>query len=140
MKWKLNWKGDQVVELTKEQLEKVMVDIGLAAEGNAKRELRKGHGVLTGTLRRSIHAAEPGYQWSADTGASKMGGKTVTPEHRGGKLVVELGSGLQYAMAIHQGWSGGRMRGSFPGYHYITNGVERTRSQVPMIVTKHKLK
>jgi len=137
---KIKWRGQEVLETSIEHLEPIMSDIALAAEGNSKKELYKGHGVLTGTLRRSVHAASPGYNWSSDTGASELGGQQVTPERRGGRLVVELGSGLSYALAIHQGWSGPPFRGSFSGYHYITNGVEKTHGQVPGIVARHRIK
>jgi hypothetical protein len=141
MKWRLDWRGAEVAKLTSDQVIEIMSDVGLAAEGNSKRELAKGHGVVTGTLRRSIHAASPGYGWSGDAGGTgERGGSRVRAERNGGKVSVEVGSGLEYAMAIHQGWGGPPFRGSFGGYHYITNGVEKTRAQVPAIVTRWKLK
>ena len=142
MKWRLNWRGAEAAKATSDQAIEIMSDIGLAAEGNSKRELTKGHGVLTGTLRRSIHAATPGYGWSGDVGSGmELGGKRIVAIRRGGRISIEVGSGLEYAMAIHQGWSnGGGLRGSFAGYHYLTNGVEKTRAQVPAIVTRRRLK
>jgi hypothetical protein len=142
MKWRLNWRGAEVAKLASDQVIEIMSDVGLAAEGNAKRELAKGHGVITGTLRRSIHAATPGYGWSGDAGGTgERGGSRVRAERSGGRIHIEVGSGLEYAMAIHQGWSNSNgLRGSFSGYHYLTNGVEKTRAQVPAIVTRWKLK
>ena len=142
MKWRMNWRGAEVVKATSEQAIEIMSDVGLAAEGNSKRELTKGHGVLTGHLRRSVHVAQPGYAWANDAGGTgERGGSRVRAERRGSKLVVELGSGLEYAMAIHQGWSnGGGLRGSFSGYHYLINGVDKTRPQVPTIIVRWKRK
>ena len=141
MKWRLNWRGAEVAKATSDQVIEIMSDIGLAAEGNSKRELAKGHGVVTGTLRRSIHAASPGYGWAGDAGGTgESGGSRVRAERSGGRIHVEVGSGLEYSMAIHQGWSGPPFRGSFAGYHYLTNGVEKTRSQVPAIIVRWKLK
>lgn len=138
--YKLNWNGEEVFKIVSKNGEAIMSEIGLVAEGESKKELRKGHGVVTSTLRRSIHSATPGYNWSADAAGSELGGKGASPARKNGKLVVELGSGLVYALAIHQGWApGDGLRGSFAGYHYLTNGVNKTRAQVPGIVMRHKV-
>lgn len=133
-KKKLNWRGRQAGD---EFLRKVIVPgmglIGLAVESEAKQELRKGHGVESGTLRRSIHTAEPGYHWGSDDVEPAPG----TPE-RGGKrtdgLVVQVGSGLNYALPVHQG------HGSFGGYHYILIGAERVRGKKALDLLKKAAK
>src|SRR3990172_4217177 len=85
-----------------------LVDIALDVEGEAKKELYKGHGVLTGALRRSIQAASPDYNWSGDDtlpgpGTAERGGARIEPVRKGDLLLVAIGSGLEYAMALHQG-------------------------------------
>lgn len=128
MKWKLNWEGDKVLEIADEALRGVMTDIGLSVEGDSKAELYKGHGVITGTLRRSIHAAPPSHNFSGE------GASNPSPEKQGGKWTIAVGSGLQYAMPVHQGHR------SFGGYHFITNGVNKTRPKVLGFVTKRAIK
>jgi len=133
---KLRWNGEAVVSEVTERMARAMAEIGLRVETESKRELRKGHGVLTGTLRRSIHSAPVGYNWQADdvmpsVGTPERGGDVVTPKLQNKQMVVEVGSGLRYAMAVHQGHH------RFGGYHYLTTGVERVRSQVVAIVRRH---
>lgn len=142
--FRFTWNGDQVAELTRENAAKALAEFGLTVEGEAKRELRKGHGVLTGTLRRSIHTALPGYGWSGDDvkdggGPERGGQSSVPPENN---LKIEVGSGMAYAMAIHQGWPAGykKMRGSFAGYHFLTNGLKKAKTRLPSIIEKYKVK
>jgi hypothetical protein len=135
----LDWKGGQVVKLCEEQLKAIMADAGLEAEAEAKKELRKGHGVVTGTLRRSIHTANPGYDFAADNvepgaGTPERGGNKAEAEKIEGKVTVALGSGLSYAMRIHQGW------GSFKGYHYLMIGVEKMKPKLGQIIKRHQVK
>jgi hypothetical protein len=135
--FKLNWKGDELKRIMQENGAKIIAEFGLTVEGEAKRELRKGHGVLTGTLRRSIHMALPGYDWSGDdvtpsAGTPERGGQTVMPE-TSEKQTVQVGSGLVYAMAVHQGY------GSFIGYHYLTNGLKKAKEKLPSIIARYKV-
>lgn len=134
----LIWKGDEVLKTTQENGAKIISEFALTVEGEAKRELRKGHGVLTGTLRRSIHAALPGYDWSGDdvkagAGSPEHGGEQVMPE-TGDQITVEVGSGLVYAMAVHQGHD------SFQGYHYLTNGLKKAQGKLATIIARHQVK
>lgn len=145
--FRLNWKGDQVIKITEENACKILGEFALVAEGESKKELQKGHGVLTGTLRRSIHAASPDYEFSKDnvesSGSSpERGGKEVIGKKVGGKIMVLLGSGLRYAMAIHQGWSTGSegKRGSFDGYHYLVNGLDKAKAKLGSIIERHQAK
>ena len=136
----LNWRGDEVVKLTEEQAMAIMGEVGLTAEGESKKELKKGHGVKTGTLRRSIHAESPKYNFAADnvepsSGSPERGGKIVEAVKDGShRFIVALGSGLAYAMKIHQGW------GSFLGYHYITIGVDKTKAKLGAIIGRDQVK
>lgn len=94
---------------------------GLMIKKDAQKELRKGHGVKTGTLRRSITA------------------KTSTD---GSKITTEVGSKVHYAPYVEYGWKRGTKAGakvqgktsgkrrtakrstkgaaSFSGYHYLS--------------------
>ena len=133
----LKWNGKAVEDQSIRRLSNALADIGLDIEGEAKQELYKGHGVLTGTLRRSVHSAEPDYNWPGDNvtpgeGTSELGGQLATPEQKGRRLVIAVGSGLVYALAVHQGHH------SFGGYHYLTNAVEKVRPRVKQHVERHK--
>ena len=134
----LNWRGDEVVKVSEEQLAAIMTEFGLTAEGEAKKELKKGHGVLTGTLRRSVHLASPDYEYSQDNvepseSTPERGGNEATPQKDDHRFILALGSGLVYALKIHQGW------GIFTGYHYITIGVEKAKKKLDAIVTRHQV-
>jgi len=105
---------------------------GLKVEGNAKKKLFKGHGVITGTLRRSIHLAQPGYGWrndnvTASDNSPERGTRAVTPLVRGTRLMLQVGSGMDYALYIELGGSfeglGGVGGSSFVGYRYLRGGL-----------------
>ena len=132
------WRGNEVSQAVARNVASALGEIALRAEGHAKRELRKGHGVVTGTARRSIHTAEPGYNWSADdveasSASAELGGKMVTAAIQGSRITVQLGSGLGYAVPLHQGHQG------FEGYHFLTIGVDKAKKEVPEVVRKYKL-
>ncbi len=135
----LKWNGDEVIKLSEEQLKAILGEFALTAEGESKKELKKGHGVVTGTLRRSIHTGPPEYNFAADnvepsSGSPERGGKLVEAVKDANRFVVALGSGLQYAMKIHQGW------GNFAGYHYLNNGVDKTKAKLREIIGRHQVK
>jgi len=137
--YKLDWRGDEVKKIAKENGAAIISEFALTAEGEAKRELRRGHGVETGTLRRSIHVVLPGYDWGGDdveaaAGSPERGGDAPLPT--GDKLTVELGSGLNYAMAVHQRL---KPHGGFTGYHYLTIGVKKAREKLDSIIAKHRI-
>jgi hypothetical protein len=132
----LIWNGDAVEAEVVKRLSDALAEIGLRIEAEAKQQLWKGHGVLTGTLRRSIHATEPNYNFPADNvkasgDSPERGGKEPEPKQQGSILWVAIGSGLVYAMAVHQG------HGGFSGYHYLTNALEKVKPLVNNIVRKH---
>ncbi len=142
--FRLDWRGDELKRTSQENGAKIISEFALTVEGEAKKELRRGHGVLTGTLRRSIHTVLPGYDWSGDDvdNGKERGGVQVTPDPNDEKITVQVGSGLVYAMAIHQGWPLGykKMKGSFVGYHFITNGQKKAKAILPSIIAKYKVK
>lgn len=134
----LDWRGDDAKRQVMENVSKAFGEFGLEVEGESKRELRRGHGVESGTLRRSIHAAEAGYDWGGDdvepgAGSPERGGSEVKPDVSSDQLTIEVGSGLKYAMPVHQGHH------SFAGYHYLTNGLKKAQAKLDSILAKYKV-
>jgi hypothetical protein len=136
--YSLNWKGDEVKRQVIENSAKAMSEFGLRVEAESKKQLKRGHGVMTGTLRRSIHSAQPGYDWAGDDvepskGTSELGGQQVSLEPDGDQVTVEVGSGLVYAMAVHQGHD------YWTGYHYLTIGLAFAKDKLDSILRKYKV-
>lgn len=136
------WRGKEVSQAVAQNVALALGEFALRAEGHAKRELQKGHGVITGTLRRSIHTAQPGYNWNSDGGEGERGGKLVAALIKGNMITVQVGSGLVYAMAIHQGWTLGYKgtKGAFAGYHFLTIGVDKAKPEMPSILKEFQLR
>jgi hypothetical protein len=133
------WRGNEVSEAVRRNVAAALGEFALRVEGNSKKQLRRGHGVLTGTLRRSIHVAEPGYNWGADdvepaNGTPELGGKTFAAVVNGKKITIQVGSGIRYALPVHQGHH------SFEGYHFLTIGLEQTKKDLPVVLSRHQLK
>jgi len=133
---RLVWRGNQVQADVEQGLAAGLAEFGLRCEAAAKKRLQPGHGVKTGTLRRSIHTATPGYTWAGDDvlpspSTPERGGQETSPAERGGKLTLELGSGMEYAMAVHQG------HGDFSGYHFLTEAVAEEAPRLPAILKRH---
>lgn len=128
------WRGKEISDAVKKNMAKALGEFGLIAEGHAKRQLQKGHGVLTGTLRRSIHTAPPGYNWAGDSGRIEEGGQVIEAVVEGKRITLLLGSGLGYALPVHQGHH------SFEGYHFLANGIEQARQEMPGVLMKYELK
>ena len=157
-RWDFKWRDKEVIKLAEDRLGDIMAEFALVAEGEAKKELqktggtprrdrRKGrskniispHGLVTGTLRRSVHVANIEYNFSGDdvvpSGSTPERGKQkINPTKIGNKLTLSLGSGLKYAMKVHQGW------GRFAGYHYLTIGVEKAKAKKDAIIARHQVK
>ncbi len=119
-----------------EVLSDALVEITMLGERKAKEQLYPGHGVDTGTLKRSIHSASPDYSWPSDDvkpapGTPERGGKKFTPKVIGKLLMGAFGSGLSYAIYPHQGHH------TVSGYFYIRKTVPTMRSEAPKIVKKH---
>lgn len=126
-----------VSHVLKNRVAPAYVKFGLIVESYGKQELEKGHGVLSGTLRRSIHIAEPGYNWAGDDvepseQAPERGGQKIELVVPSDKVSLLIGSGLRYAMAVHQG------HGSFQGYHFLTNPLNKAKPELPGILDEFK--
>ena len=128
--YRLQWKGAQ----TKEQVVRAAVgglnEFHLGAETPIKAILQFGHGVITGTLRRSVHADGPAYHWESDDvpptpGSPERGGTGEMPMLQGNAVVGTIGSGLVYAAFIHD------------LYQYITLGYERHQHELLPALEKH---
>ena len=97
----LNWRGDQAEDEAVRALSDALIEIGLRIEGEARKELYPGHGKLTGTLQRSVHAASPDYIFSRDhvpSGKStpeRSNPGAVIPERRGNRLLIAVGRGME---------------------------------------------
>ena len=52
----------------------------------------------------------------------------------GSKITAQLGSGLGYALPLHQGHHG------FQGYHFLAIGVDKAKPELPEVLKKHRLK
>ena len=120
-RFKLKWRGKKIVGMLDEAAISALSIFGLKVEAGGKKELQPGHGVVTGTARRSIHAAGINYNFHDDdvepgSSTPELGLKSVEADikKKGAKLSVVIGSGLQYAMPLHQGHH------DFEGYHFLT--------------------
>lgn len=133
------WRGKEIAEAVAQNMAKALGKFGLRVERHSKRELRRGHGVRYGTLRRSIHTATPGYNWSGDDmkpgpGTPEFGGQMFVAVVDGKRVGIQVGSGLKYAMPVHQGHH------SFEGYHYLTNGLAKAKPELAQDLAEYKLK
>lgn len=129
----LKWLGDELTEDIEAALKDGLTEFGLTHETAAKGQLAPGHGVLTGTLRRSIHSAYPTYNYAADDVPPSNG----SPERsgRGGgagvfktKASIVVGSGMRYARKIED------------MYGYIQQGHDQVIGKLPDILNKHAAK
>jgi hypothetical protein len=133
------WNGDSIGKAVVQNVAAALGEFGLRVETHSKKELEHGHGVETGTLRRSIHTAQGGYNWSADNvepspASPERGNQQNEAAIKGSKITIQVGSGLSYALPVHQGHH------SFDGYHYLTNGLEKAKPELPAVLKKHRLK
>jgi hypothetical protein len=133
------WNGDEIGKAVAQNVAKALGKFGLRVEYHAKKELKKGHGVITATLLRSIHCAQTGYNWSGDnvkpgTGSPDRGNQKFDAVVNGRKITIEVGSGMSYALPVHQGHQ------SFEGYHFLTIGLEKATPELPNILNEFRLK
>lgn len=111
MSSRLDWRGDEVERQIAQRAANALDEINMRIEGAAKAELYPGHGVLTGTLRRSIH-----HQRARIEGDRIVGAVGTAPLH--------------YAMVIHRRYRyllNGleRVKGQAPGI--VRKHMERGR-------------
>ena len=133
--YRLVWRGQQVVKDVTDNVAEAWTEFGLTVERNSKAQLVKGHGVISGTLRRSIHMAQPGYNWTGDNvlpdpGSPERGRRRIKPLEDGDHLRLQVGSGMIYALAVELG------HGTFAGYRYLRNGLAQARRDLPQILQK----
>jgi len=134
--FRLRWKGAEARVMVIKAIIGGVNEFHLDVEREAKAILQPGHGVVTGTLRRSIHADSPTYTWGSDDvaptpGAPERGGTGEMPQEQGNAVVGTIGSGLSYAKPVHDG------HGSFGGYQYITRAHEKQSPTLPDKLNKH---
>lgn len=152
----LNWRGDEVVEEVLKRMEGAVGEFGLRAETKAKQKLRPsehymtsggkkrfivggGHGLRTATLQRSIHTAAPGHAWASENvkpskASPRRGNKHVDAVRSGVRVVLEFGSGLNYALLQHQNHYDPIV------HHFLTDAIEETKAKLPAILKKYRLK
>lgn len=143
----VNWKGDAAFGQIEQALGDALVEIANRIEGEAKKVLKPsarvktgrgkyvwvrggGRGKRTGTLQRSIHAAEPNYQFSNDdvipsTSTPERGNGSPRPRKSANRLILAVGTGMEYAMLMH-------LR-----YKYITIGYNKVQPKALSIVEKY---
>lgn len=126
----LKWMGNQVRSDVIAAIIDGVTEFGLTHETEAKRELTPGHGLLTGTLRRSIHAAGPDYPFAGDDVKPKQGspdrsGQGMDIKEKNGRVAVTVGSGMIYARKIEE------------LYGYISGSHRRVIGRLEGIIKKH---
>lgn len=134
MGFKLDWRGDKIAEMSVGIAVAALTEFGARVETSAKSQLKPGRGVVTGTYRRSIHYASPGYNYAADD----VKPSPATPERSGtgggavqtsaNVVSIVVGSGLKYARRVEQ------------LYATIQKGQKRVEPQLPTILRKHAKK
>ena len=147
---KIEWRSDELMAKVEEAVGKVLTEAGLTAEGKAKQKLRPslqiadrfvkggGRGVRTATLRRSIHIATPGYIWGGDdvppsSTSPERGGKKAEPKREGKKVTLELGSGVNYSIYVHE------LHYDPEVHHFLLTSVEETKDDLPGIIARHRI-
>ena len=132
---RLDWRGKEVQKRTRLRAAKVMLQVGFSIVELCQRQLYSGHGLITGTLRRSYHVGKPDY-FPGKAEEAAAGGKLairvhqVKPEDIVKDLKLMVGSWLNYARAVDQG------KGSFQGYGQLFNALDGTKRRVPFLIKK----
>lgn len=126
---KVIWRGDETFDEVVSVLIEASTEAALRIEGEAKKNLWPGHGKLTGTLQRSIHAASPDYNFVGDhvtpsDSSPERGGGEVTPALIGNAIKTAVGTGMEYAMRIHL------------LYNYMLNALNKVGPMMLEIVQK----
>ena len=138
----VNWQGGLAEGQIEQALSAALVDIAQRVEGEAKKVLKPsarvgkywvpggGRGIRTATLQRSIHAASSDYSFRGDNvkpgpGTPERGGGAPVPRRSGNRLIITVGSGMEYAMMMHF------------RYKYIIIGYNKVQPQALSIVKKY---
>lgn len=92
------WEGTNVIERVKRAVERSEVAVAEVAVTEAKVVVHR----ITGTLSRSIHAAQPGTTDGASDEEAAFGGSDLTaavvPVWEGDQALLEVGSWISYAI------------------------------------------
>jgi len=126
----LEWRGAETRKLVVAAVLDGLAEFGLRHETASKGELAPGRGVVTGTLRRSIHSSPPSYDFNSDHtkpsgGSPERGGSSPSLSEQGGRVMVVVGSGMQYARLIED------------RYSYVRKGHERVIGDLLNVLEKH---
>ena len=128
--YRLQWTG----ALTEQQVVRAVIgglnEFHIGAETPIKAILQPGAGVITGTLRRSVHAAAPTYNYSSDDviptpGTPDRGGTGDLPQKQGAFIVGTIGSGMSYALPMEN------------LYGYVRAGYDNHRHELLPALEKH---
>jgi hypothetical protein len=127
---RLVWKGPAVRQKVVTAVISGLQEFALTHETEAKGELKPRAGVLTGTLRRSIHAARPVYDYQKDDvrptpNTPERGGGAPPLAESGGKVGVSVGTGMRYARRIEN------------RYSYMMRSYSRMLPRLEPIIRKH---
>ena len=127
---KLVWKGNEVYEAATKAIVSGLTEFGIKHETASRSVVSPGRGVLTGTYRRSIHAANSSYNFGRDNvkpshSSPDRSGKGGGANVKGSKVQIVVGSGMRYARRLEQ------------LYEPIKKGHDRVKSQLPTILEKH---
>lgn len=125
----LDWRGPEVRAQAVRVLARALGYFGLVHETEAKGVLKPRRGVLTGTLRRSIHAAGTGYNFAGDDvqpgpGTPERGNRDVEPTVSDAKIAVVAGTGMSYARPVEA------------RYRYMEKGHQRALPQLPALIER----
>lgn len=126
----VEWNGGGTREELERRLKLAMRDLGLEIEARAKGILQPGRGVLTGTLRRSVHAAGADYDFGRDDTEAgprtpERGNRQFDPTIQDGRIIIAVGSGMKYAAAVEKRLG------------YLIAGREAAVKRLPEFVEKY---
>lgn len=125
----VDWRGGRVLEICGVAAKSALTELGGRWEAAAKGSLRPGRGVVTGTYRRSLHYANPGYNFSSDdtrpaNGSPERAGAGGGAERIGLSVRMTVGSGMRYAIRLEQ------------LYAVVTTAVDQVKGRLPEILAR----
>ena len=129
----LVWYGDEVYNIVEAAAVDGLTEWAITTETAVKGSLHPGRGVLTGTYRRSVHAASPDYNFGSDNvtpsaNSPDRSGKGGGAKRKGDTVSIAIGSGMAYA---------GRLEDM---YSPVIGGFERTKGSLLGILRKHAIR
>lgn len=129
----LIWRGDDIYERVEKAVTSGLTEWALTTESSAKAALHPGRGVVTGTYRRSIHAAGLAYNFEADNvrpsaSSPERSGRGGNASRNGDTISIVIGSGMIYAGFLER------------LYRVIEGAFINTQDALPGILRKHALR